>query len=133
MVQQAMLQIVEWTVRIPMHVICLFQQAMSESSARTGEGLLFGPATVGTRGPRQIPNKFGAVFYLTIDQGPKSGNSGDTVVHLIPEEYHVAGLKSVELDKIPAVKKIGKSPEDARNFWRWVLEMKQWGTEGEKK
>lgn len=123
MAQQSVLMATEWFVRQPLHVVGIYQEGQSEASARNGEGLLYGPQTIGQKGPRQIPNKYDSVFYLTIDQGKGTTNTGNTVVHIIPEEYHTARLNTVRIGEVPPTKVLGKDPKERRDFWRWVLEM----------
>jgi len=107
-----------------LHVFCIYHECVATPKREKGQDdVLFGPAVTGTQGPRLIPQKFGVVLWLSVEQKPP--NQGDTRVALISQRDRICGLKApVGKGVIPETVWLENDVEQARDFWNRVERVK---------
>ncbi len=120
MVGSECLEIIEWNNLQPHHVIMCFQEAIQQTDTVKFRDTLFGPCHVGRAGPRQIPNRFDAILYMSREESDENPE-GLLRVQMRQANYHVAGIKTADMAAdIPVYRLIEKDPQVTRDFWRWL-------------
>ena len=126
MVQQTTIQNLDWLITLnesSLHIICLFHECLSKQ--KDGLPQVYGPASVGQMGPRQIPQLFGTNLWLEVESGeldPKQ--KGSTRVSMIDSQKHISNVKCSDPSLVPEHKFIGKNPQECRDMWTWIQGIK---------
>lgn len=123
MAQQLGLQALEFLIKQRCSVIVLCYEGLSEADPGKGEMLLFGPQTVGSKGPRQLPHRFDATLWVTRERGTDNPE-GHLKVHMKTTEKHVAGVKTRHPDLVPPFKLL-KDAKECQEFWSWMKSLKK--------
>jgi len=123
MVQGLITRQVRWLLDMnsDMHVLVAAHECMGDREG--GAGAIFGPATVGAKGPRQLPQLFDTVLWLSQEDGTGGGRAGTYRVALRNAEKHIAKVATHRGAEVPAFKWL-ENVEDVRKFWAWMLEVR---------
>lgn len=133
MAQQSWILVQNWILAQDMHVIVLFQEGVSDPDPKTGQGLLFGPQTVGGKGPRQVPQKFDENFSIMLDIG-KDGKP-QRKLQVMPFQNRNCSIKkpiNAGGKGAPAIVDFGKafidipeSFEGIAEIWRSIVKIRE--------
>lgn len=122
MVQAFVNEQLDWLkdINSNMHVFCVFHTCMGDKEGSAG--VIFGPSTVGGKGPRQVPQKFGTVLWLEREDGAR-GPAGHVRIALRTLDKHIAKVATYRMTDVPEAKWIPPDPNEYRNFWLWLQEI----------
>lgn len=123
MAQQLGLQAIEFLIKQRTSVIITCYEGLSEPDPGRGQLLLFGPQTVGSKGPRQLPHRFDATLWLAREKDADNPK-GDLKVHMRTTDKHVCGVKTRRVGEVPPFK-ILRDEGECREFWQWLLSLKK--------
>lgn len=119
MVQSFVNEQLDWLkdMNSDLHVLCGFHTCLGDKEGSAG--VIFGPATVGGKGPRQVPQKFGTVLWLEKEEGTR-GPAGHVRIALRTMDKHLAKVATYRMTDIPDAKWIAPDHDEYRKFWLWL-------------
>ena len=122
MAQQLGLQAIEFLIKQPISVIVVTHECLAEADAAKGNLALYGPQTVGQKGPRQFPHRFDACLWMTREKASDNPDA-HVKVHFKTTEKHVARINTPKPELVPEFKYL-KTPAEATALWEWMMTLK---------